>query len=41
MKKVLLAGLCGISLMAACVFTNSSNGKPNIAGSSAGVKVRV
>lgn len=25
MKKVLLAGLCGLSLMAACVFTVSSN----------------
>mgnify|MGYP001050188928 FL=1 len=41
MKKGLLAGLCGLSLMAACVFANSNEIKPNVAGSSAAVKVRV
>lgn len=41
MKKVLLAGLCGLSLMAACVFANTNEGKPTVAGSGAYVHVRI
>lgn len=41
MKKVLLAGLCGLSLMAACVFVNTNGNKPSVAGSGAYVTIRM
>lgn len=41
MKKVLLAGLCGLSLMAACVLTAASGSSVSTAGSGMHVNVKV
>lgn len=41
MKKVLLAGLCGLSIMTACVLASSNNNEPSIAGSGAYVTIRM
>ncbi len=41
MKKVILAGLCGLGLMAACVFSTTTESKPNVAGHGGYVHVRI
>lgn len=41
MKKVLLAGLCGLSLMAACVLTATTDSSVSTAGNGGYVHVRV
>lgn len=41
MKKVLLAGLCGLSLMAACVFTATTGSSVSTAGHGGHLNVRV
>lgn len=41
MKKLMIAGACGLMLFAACAFANDTKAQPKVAGSGFLIRVKV